>query len=66
MEAWRQWLLGGRKLFSATNNKTHYEPRIPLTPTGLLMEGDYTQTPCSGILSEMANLSPVIVGDQRL
>ena len=43
MEAWRQWLLGGRKLFSATNNKTHYEPRIPLTPTGLLMEGGYTQ-----------------------
>jgi hypothetical protein len=46
MEAWRQWLLGGRKLFSATNNQTHYEPRIPLTPTGLLMEGDYTLVPC--------------------
>jgi hypothetical protein len=43
MEAWRQWLLGGRKLFSATNNKTHYEPGIPLTPTGLLMEGHFTQ-----------------------
>jgi hypothetical protein len=25
--------------------KTHYEPRIPLTPTGLLMEGSYTQIP---------------------
>ena len=23
--------------------KTHYEPKIPLTPTGLLMEGRYTQ-----------------------
>jgi len=28
----------GEKLFSATKKKTHYEPRIPLTPTGLLME----------------------------
>jgi hypothetical protein len=58
MEAWRQWLLGGRKLFSATNNKTHYEPRIPLTPTGLLMEGGYTSEPLPrGILSAIA-ISP--------
>jgi hypothetical protein len=51
MEAWRQWLLGGRKLFSMTKNKTHYEPRIPLTPTGLLMEGDFTQ---NRVVSEIA------------
>src|SRR5215475_13602066 len=43
MEAWRQWLLGGRKtLLCDKRTKTHYEPRILLTPTGLLMEGDYT------------------------
>ena len=26
-------------------SRTHYEPRIPLTPTGLLMEGVSTQNP---------------------
>src|SRR5215469_3310701 len=25
--------------------RTHYEPRIPLTPTGLLMEAHYTRNP---------------------
>ncbi len=34
MEAWRQWLLGGRKKLSNKKTKTY------LTPTGLLMEGD--------------------------
>jgi hypothetical protein len=34
MEAWRQWLLGGRKKLCATNKQ-----KIDLTPTGLLMEG---------------------------
>src|SRR3954468_17856496 len=62
MEAWRQWLLGGRKLFSATNNKTHYEPRIPLTPTGLLMEGGYTQNPCRAILSAMGIFRQLMKG----
>jgi hypothetical protein len=39
MEAWRQWLLGGRKTFVGDQEPgTPYEPRIPLTPTGLLME----------------------------
>jgi hypothetical protein len=39
MEAWRQWLLGERKtLLCDKRTKTHYEPRILLTPTGLLME----------------------------
>jgi hypothetical protein len=45
MEAWRQWLLGGRKTFLCEKEKNYYEPRIPLTPTGLLMEGGYTQIP---------------------
>jgi hypothetical protein len=34
MEAWRQWLLGGRK-----NNASRSQNKIDLTPTGLLMEG---------------------------
>jgi hypothetical protein len=29
MEAWRQWLLGGRKLFSAKKNKTTMNPEFP-------------------------------------
>src|SRR5262252_1889785 len=29
--------------------RTHYEPRIPLTPTGLLMEAHYTTNPPSAI-----------------
>ena len=44
-EAWRQWLLGGKRTLSAKEPRTHYEPRIPLTPTGLLMEGGNTQIP---------------------
>src|ERR1700730_5938181 len=42
MEAWRQRPLGGR-----TNVVSRNEQRIDLTPTGLLMEGGYTQNPCS-------------------
>jgi hypothetical protein len=38
MEAWRHWLLGDTKLLGMDNKK-----RIHLTPTGLLMEGGYTQ-----------------------
>jgi hypothetical protein len=56
MEAWRQWLLGG--LFSATKKKTHYEPKIPLTPIGLLMEGLYTQNPGSSHSECYRDLSP--------
>jgi hypothetical protein len=42
MEAWRQRLLGGRKnLVQQKNTRTY------LTPTGLLMEGDYTRNPLS-------------------
>jgi hypothetical protein len=49
MEAWRQWLLGRRRTFvSEKEPRTDYEPRIPLTPTGLLMEGDYTHNLCRG------------------
>jgi len=33
--------------------RKQHESRIPLTPTGLLMEGHYTQNPCGGILSEI-------------
>ena len=43
MEAWRQWLLGRRKTFVSEN-----ERKMHLTPTGLLMEGDYTQNPRYG------------------
>jgi transposase len=43
MEAWRQWLLGGRK-----NLVQQKEKRFDLTPTGLLMEGDYTHNPVLG------------------
>jgi hypothetical protein len=39
MEAWRQWLLGGKKKKLVQPSQT----RIDLTPTGLLMEGHYTQ-----------------------
>jgi len=38
MEAWRQRPLGGREEKRAEQNETS----IHLTPTGLLMEGDYT------------------------
>ncbi len=42
MEAWRQWLLGGKRSFVTEKEPRAYdEPRIPLTPTGLLMEGHY-------------------------
>ena len=37
MEGWRQWQLGGRKTLSNEKTQGTY-----LTPTGLLMEGDYT------------------------
>src|SRR6516162_982998 len=43
MEAWRQWPLGRRK-----TSVSEQEHRIHLTPTGLLMEGDFAQTPCLG------------------
>jgi hypothetical protein len=46
MEAWRQWLLGGEKNLVQRRTK-----RIYLTPTGLLMEGDFTQTPRASDLS---------------
>ena len=45
MEAWRQWLLGGRKnLVQRKNNKIH------LTPAGLLMEGVLTQIPTKRVV----------------
>src|SRR6266852_1614860 len=40
MEGWRQWQLGGREKLVQRKNK-----RTLLTPTGLLMEGVYTQNP---------------------
>jgi hypothetical protein len=40
MEGWRQRQLGGRKNLVQRKHK-----KIPLTPTGLLMEGDYTFRP---------------------
>ena len=38
MEGWRQWRLGKEKSLVQRKNK-----RIDLTPTGLLMEGHFTQ-----------------------
>jgi len=40
MEGWRQQRLGEEKNLVHKKSK-----RIDLTPTGLLMEGDYTQDP---------------------
>jgi len=37
MEAWRQWPLGGRR-----KRAYQKQTKITLTPTGLLMEGVYT------------------------
>src|ERR1700731_1460109 len=52
MEGWRRWLTRPEKnLVQQKNNRIH------LTPTGLLMEGDYAQNPglgrswCNGILA---------------
>jgi hypothetical protein len=57
MEGWRQgWRLGGRKTLS--NEKTK---RTHLTPTGLLMEGDYTQNTPDGSMSVMAILRQLSV-----
>ena len=50
MEAWRQWLLGGRKTFVHKKQQ-----RIDLTPTGLLMEGDYTNGPIHFQSSKVSN-----------
>jgi len=44
MEAWRQRPLGGREEKRAEQNETS----IHLTPTGLLMEGDYTHNQIVG------------------
>jgi hypothetical protein len=40
MEAWRQWLSAGETHFVQPSHR-----RIDLTPTGLLMEGLFTQNP---------------------
>ena len=49
MEGWRQWLTRPeKKLVQRKNKRTH------LTPTGLLMEGDYTQNPCPASMSVIA------------
>jgi len=44
MEAWRQWPLGREN-----NDVSRSKKRIDLTPTGLLMEGVYTQNPLAGV-----------------
>jgi hypothetical protein len=55
MEAWRQWLLGGEK-----NLVQKEQQRIHLTPTGLLMEGDYTQNPCRTVVGEIGILRHLV------
>jgi hypothetical protein len=42
MEAWRQWRPGGQRKTGVEQNET----KIPLTPTGLLMEGHYKTNRC--------------------
>src|ERR1039457_3259295 len=61
MEGWRQWRLGGRKnLVQRKNKRTH------LTPTGLLIEGDFTQNPRSGwVVSVMGISQQLRRGRQR-
>src|SRR2546426_8914996 len=49
MEGWRQWQIGGREKLDQRKDK-----RSLLAPTGLLMEGGYTQNPsceCNGDFS---------------
>jgi hypothetical protein len=53
MEAWRQSLLGPEKKRCPTKDK-----RIDLTPTGLLMEGDYTQDLAIGSTECKWDLTP--------
>jgi len=48
MEAWRQWLTRREKKLVCEKHE-----RIYLTPTGLLMEGDYTQNPKQGLLAHI-------------
>jgi len=45
-----------RKTILCEKEKNYYEPRISLTPTGLLMKGHCTQNHGGAILSEMAIL----------
>jgi hypothetical protein len=45
-----------KKLCPRKKPGTNYEPRIPLTPTGLLMEGHFTQNACRGIFSVMMEI----------
>jgi len=35
----------GKNFCQRNKSRTQYEPTIPLTPTGLLMEGHFTQNP---------------------
>ena len=63
MEAWRQWPLGREN-----NNVSPSTKRIDLTPTGLLMEGHFTQNPPGGGLNHyrffvLPKYSPHRVGD---
>ena len=55
MEAWRQRPLGGR-----TNVVSRNEQRIDLTPTGLLMEGGYTQVPHPRPNECYGDVSPIV------
>ncbi len=69
MEAWRQWRLGGQR----KNGAQHNETEIPLTPTGLLMEGVSTHDPVlepSGpilrIVSEAGDYTHHLVGVEKV
>jgi hypothetical protein len=55
MEGWRQWRLGKEKSLVQRKNK-----RIDLTPTGLLMEGDYTQNPLFRHFERNGDFSPTM------
>jgi hypothetical protein len=47
------------KTFLCEKKITHYEPRIPLTPTGLLMEGDYTHNPAGRDFKCNGDVAPI-------
>src|SRR5712692_9039819 len=59
MEGWRQWQLGGREKLVQRKNK-----RTLLTPTGLLMEGDYAQNPRPRVLSNSSDPRPTARGER--
>jgi hypothetical protein len=57
MEAWRQWPLGGRR-----KRAYQKQTKITLTPTGLLMEGDYTKYEVNECNGDVAPVETIVGG----